>query len=133
MIKSKGKKLDLSLSITLTLFLASTPFILIFFYLGKVWVSVFLAVVDLAFIFFYFLGRKGYVWAPTVGTILLANLSTYFFNIILGSNTQIYILFFPFVILPLIVVDIRKRVTRAVLTGIPSVNATVSWTGKWFL
>jgi len=109
MIGKKGKKSDLSLAATLTLFLASSPFILIFFYLGKPWVSFSLAIIDVFFMGFYFLGKKGHLWASTIGPILLANFSTYFFNIVLGNIAHIYVLFFPFVILPLIVIEsIRK-------------------------
>jgi serine phosphatase RsbU (regulator of sigma subunit) len=119
MISIEERKFKLSLSITLLLLLASFPFVFIFYLLEKPWVSAILFCVDVLFGIFYLLGKRGSSLAPTLGTFFLANAAAYFFSSILGKETFIHILFFPFAIVPLLIIENRNSILRWFLTGVP--------------
>jgi signal transduction histidine kinase len=114
-----SRKDKLSVSITLILLLVSFFFVFLFYFLAKPWVCITLAFVDVIFLSFYLLGKRGYSWPPKAGTLILGNIATYFFSSVLGIQSEIYILFFSFVAVPLIVFETKEYLSRWFLVGMP--------------
>lgn len=114
-----ARRISLTNQIILLLTLASAPYIFIFHFMGNLFVSRTLLLVDILFLFCLWANYRHKYTLSRFGILFFTNLAIFFYTALLGKETSIYVLFFSVVGIPLVIFETAEKLKIVIGTLMP--------------
>ena len=99
----------------------SSPFILIFYFFNRNFISVSLIFVEVLFFLSLYLNHIGYHTISKLFVILIANLATFLYSSLFGESSGTHLLYFSFTGIPMVLFDNNRPKIIRVFTLFPVV------------